>query len=56
MKIELSWKVAAPILALIVGGLVYFGLRAFGEQTVPASAIKSPPPPGGYPTGPRANR
>ncbi|OJU62652.1 MAG: hypothetical protein BGO01_09555 [Armatimonadetes bacterium 55-13] len=53
MRGELSWKVAGPVLALVLIAVVFFAVRTLAEPTVKASEIKAPPPPGGFPTGPR---
>jgi hypothetical protein len=49
VKKEIDPKVVYGIVGVIVFLIVFAFIRATGETTVPESAIKSPPPPGGFP-------
>lgn len=51
MQKEMSWKVIAPIVVVLVAVLGYALMKMSGDGTVPDSAIKAPAPPGGFPAG-----
>ncbi len=55
MKQQLNPWVAYGLIALVVVAVIIAIAKSGGRTTVPATEIKSPPPPGGaFPSGPRA--
>jgi len=49
VKKELDSRLVIGIVALLLVAVVIVYIRSASDQVVPASAIKSPPPPGGFP-------
>lgn len=53
MKNSIDPRVVWGILGTLAVVVLVLFVRATGDGTVPASAIKAPAPPGGFPAGPR---